>query len=475
MESSFCKYLCWLALCFFINDLVAMPYDDTLKSKSLSEIEFLSILRNFHPVARQATIDVERARAMQTASRGGFDPYIESNANRKRLGGDLYYQYYRSELVIPTWYGVEIKTGIENASGLRVNPESSLGDYSYLGVSVPLLKDLVIDKRRAALKQASLFVNISKAERDNLVNDLFFEALSSYWEWVNAYQLLNIIDRAVRANEDRLRFIRLEYLQGNRPAIDTTEALSQLQQFYSMQAAARQEFLNTGIALSAYLWKAEAQPYILPEDIIPDKQAAMAAIRVKIPLLDELLQQVRISHPKIISLQWKQNSLEIDRKLKFQGLLPSFDIKANVLNKGYNVTKGLNSALLENNYAFGFDFSLPLRLSEGRGSYRDSKWKLVQNQMETDRQVQLLENKVKKYYNDLVYLRRQIELGSAAVENLQRLVNGENARLEIGESSLFLVNARELKWIEAQQKLVELQTKFGKSLAAIQWASGTLK
>jgi outer membrane protein TolC len=356
-----------------------------------------------------------------------------------------------------------------------VNPESSLGDYSYLGVSVPLLKDLVIDKRRAALKQASLFVNISKAERDNLVNDLFFEALSSYWEWVNAYQLLNIIDRAVRANEDRLRFIRLEYLQGNRPAIDTTEALSQLQQFYSMQAAARQEFLNTGIALSAYLWKAEAQPYILPEDIIPDKQAAMAAIRVKIPLLDELLQQVRISHPKIISLQWKQNSLEIDRKLKFQGLLPSFDIKANVLNKGYNVTKGLNSALLENNYAFGFDFSLPLRLSEGRGSYRDSKWKLVQNQMETDRQVQLLENKVKKYYNDLVYLRRQIELGSAAVENLQRLVNGENARLEIGESSLFLVNARELKWIEAQQKLVELQTKFGKSFAAIQWASGRLK
>jgi outer membrane protein TolC len=54
------------------------------------------------------------------------------------------------------------------------------------------------------------------------------------------------------------------------------------------------------------------------------------------------------------------------------------------------------------------------------------------------------------------------------------LVQAEEAKLESGESSLFLINTRENKALEAQQKLLELRTKYFKTIYALQWSAGLL-
>jgi hypothetical protein len=43
-----------------------------------------------------------------------------------------------------------------------------------------------------------------------------------------------------------------------------------------------------------------------------------------------------------------------------------------------------------------------------------------------------------------------------------------------GESSLFLVNSRESKALEAYLKLVELKTKYFKTIYALQWSTGVI-
>ena len=58
--------------------------------------------------------------------------------------------------------------------------------------------------------------------------------------------------------------------------------------------------------------------------------------------------------------------------------------------------------------------------------------------------------------------------------NYAALQRGEETRFSAGESSLFLVNARENKTLEAFQKLQELKAKFFKAGIGIQWAAGTL-
>jgi hypothetical protein len=47
-------------------------------------------------------------------------------------------------------------------------------------------------------------------------------------------------------------------------------------------------------------------------------------------------------------------------------------------------------------------------------------------------------------------------------------------RFEIGESSLFLVNTREIKYIEVLLKSYELKTKFFKTYIALKWAKGSI-
>ena len=97
----------------------------------------------------------------------------------------------------------------------------------------------------------------------------------------------------------------------------------------------------------------------------------------------------------------------------------------------------------------------------------DTDYKLQQKRLE-------LTNKVGQYYNDLVNLQQQIDLNEDMVTNYQRLLDAENRKFSIGESSIFLINSREQKLIEAQLKLAKLRGDFWKVRAGLNWAAGTL-
>jgi hypothetical protein len=49
------------------------------------------------------------------------------------------------------------------------------------------------------------------------------------------------------------------------------------------------------------------------------------------------------------------------------------------------------------------------------------------------------------------------------------LLRNEELKFLQGESSLFLINARQNKTLEMQQKIIELQVKYQKAAYAIQW------
>lgn len=457
----------------FTVPCVAQKSTDSLSA--LSEQAFLRILRMYHPVIRQADTRFDRAKVAMITAQGGFDPVLQSEMSRKRFGGDLYYHYHNPEIMVPTWYGVEVYAGLENINGNRVNTQSTLGQTSYLGISVPLLKDLVFDKRRAVLQQARIFRDQSAAERDMEVNDLLKEGIAAYWNWVKEYQQWQLISETVKLNQDRFRLLRIEVQQGNRAAIDTIEATTQLQQFQFLESDARLKFLNAGLELSTFLWIDNGKPYQLPTFVVPDKDWALGIERLQMPLVEDQVKLALASHPKIKAYSSKRDWLRVEQKLKFQSLLPKLDVKAQLLNKGYNVLDKVNGAFLENNYKFGFDFSIPLRLSEARGGYREAKLKVAEAGFGIDQAQWEIENKVRTYVNELYTLKQQVTLYEAAVANYQKLLRGEWSRFISGEGSLFMVNSRETKLVEANTKLQELKTKYFKTYAAVQWAAGQLK
>ena len=444
-------------------------------STVLTADNFIAIVKKFHPVIKQADINIEKATAAIVIARGDFDPSLYLNSQQKTFDGKNYYQYINPELKIPTWYGIEVKAGVENNNGQYLNPEVSAGKTSYLGISVPLAKNLVMDKRRAVLQQSKLFKLQSESERQNTMNDILNEAYGSYWNWVKEYQLYKIITDAVTVNEKRFQLVKIGFRQGDRPAIDTIEALAQLQQFQFLQSEYLVKFKNAGVELSAFLWLQNNTYYQLDDNIVPDKKWEVQNRNIILPgMLDDLLYTARQTHPKLKMYTYKLQSLEVERKLKFQSLLPAVKLQANLLNKGYNVLKNADAAFYENNNKFGVNISLPLRLSEGRGAYRMARLKITETNYALSLQQQEIENKIRYYYNELAALQKQIDIYEQAYNNYQILFRGEDTRFSAGESTLFLLNNRENKVLEALQKLTELKAKFYKTQIAVQWAAGKL-
>ena len=63
---------------------------------------FIQQVKQFHPVAKQAAIQVEKAKADLQTARGGFDPSFNFDASNKTFDGKNYYYYNNPELKIPT-------------------------------------------------------------------------------------------------------------------------------------------------------------------------------------------------------------------------------------------------------------------------------------------------------------------------------------------------------------------------------------
>ena len=460
----------FLLLILCTQALVAQDSVHTLSARQVMEI-----VKRYHPVALQAGILVEQAKADLVSARGQFDPVFENEAAQKTFEGTAYYSYNRPEISIPTWFGIEVKAGLEYLSGNRTDPVDTKGESSYLGISIPLAKNLLMDKRRAALQSAKIFRQASVAERRNMLNQLMLDALKSYWSWVKEYQLYQVMNEAVAINENRFRWVRSAYQLGDRAAIDTTEVLAQWQQFELLRSQAWLNFQNAGLELSVYLWTAGAQPYELPSNIIPQEPLReISVMNQPVPVLNELLSAAVSNHPELRLYQYKLQALNIERKLKLQELLPVVNFRYNQLGRGYDVWKTATSPYFENNYRYGLSISIPLRLSQGRGEYKKARLKINYAELELEQKKRQVENKVRSYFNELLALKEQVKWQEQSWRNYLQLQRAEELRFRSGESSLFLVNARETKALEALQKLLELKAKYFVSENTVRWAAGNL-
>jgi outer membrane protein TolC len=190
---------------------------------------------------------------------------------------------------------------------------------------------------------------------------------------------------------------------------------------------------------------------------------------------DQLINRANLENPSVQSLNIELAALEVERKLKQQSLLPSLNIKANLLNQGYNVMKNFSGAFLQNNYVWGLQFKIPLFLREGQGSYKQAKLKIAETNYELNAKQWSTANKIRAYYAESILLKEQIAAAQQAYNGYTALLKAENLRFQNGESSLFLLNTRENKVIETAEKLIQLRAKYLKASYGISWAAGSLR
>ncbi len=438
---------------------------DTLR---LSHEEFLAIVKNYHPMAFRYQVQNRIAADEIQKARGNFDPLVNGKNGAKTIDGLNYYKETNIELGIPTWYGVQLNGSYNYIDGQKLNNSATRGGLFQFGITLPLAQNLLYDKRRALLDQARFGLQMTAAEQQVLTNQLMLDAETSYWEWVKQYEVYQLQLRTVAVNRDRLRLTQKTLEYGERAAIDTTEALSQLQSFELQLQEAYVKFVKATQELSLFMWTKKRQPYDLDVSVAPaDNLIENRSYDDYSSLLTALESRALDQHAAVQYYIQKNRILESERRLKQQSLLPKLDFTYNFLNK--EQYKADYFPLFQNNYQYGLKLEMPLLLREARASYRIAQSKIEQNQLDTDYKQQELLTKIMTYKNEVINYRNQIDIARQNIINYRRLLTAEETRFGNGESSLFLINSRENKLLEAEQKLIELRLKFVSSYNQLKW------
>ncbi len=467
-------YLSRIVLVIFCTGSLSANLSAQIDSSGvLTLASVLQMVRANHPIAAQADLQLRRGQAGLKAARGGFDPRLYTNLDQKNYDGTAYYSQLDGGVRLPTWFGVEFKAGYNQQTGTYLNPENTTppGGLAVAGIKVPIGQGLLIDQRRAALFKARIDVRAAEAERRWLLNDLLFQAASTYWEWVRSENQLAILNNARSLAASRLDFVRGSFVLGSRAAIDTLEAFVQVQALDQEVQAAQIDSRSARFSLSTFLWSPDGQPLELQDQVMaPGFVGVNQNQTVSADSVQQWMNRIEFDHPDILRYELKLNALDIDRKLKADQLKPKINFQYNLLTEP--VGSDLIRDISPSNYKWGLEFEFPLFLRKERGELDMARIRLEETTLDRDRKLVEWQNKAKACLFESENLKTQIELMDQTVINYQRLLMAERNRLENGESSLFLVNNRQMKLIEAELKQNELQAKLRKTNVALLWALG---
>lgn len=474
------RYLFTLALFLAGSSLLwGQPLDS---AKVLTPEAYLSWVADYHPVARQGRLLEVQAEALERLARGGFDPKLYGDWDQKNFKEKEYFAFGEAGVKVPTWFGIELKGAyaVADVDALYQNAERTLPDVgqAVLGFTVPIGRGLVIDQRRAALEQAKIMASANEAKQRGMVNDLLVEAATAYWDWSVAFNQLLVFERALVITRERFEGIRESFFAGDLPAIDTLETMIQIQNRQFDYNNASIAYRNATLALSNYLWTEAGEPLEVTEALRP----LVLEDQVPEPLPNtrqQLWQEARQIHPDLLQYRFKLEQYDVDRRLALEQFKPRLDVEYNFLGEGTNLLPGSSAdngitQLVGQNYKWGVRFDFPLFLRKERGKLQLTRIKIQDAEYTLQRKQLEIENKINNYFNEQNNFLEQIQLYEGAVQNYQTLLEAEYIKFDLGESSIFLVNSREQKLIDAQLKLTELRGKFFKTRQKLEWAAGLL-
>ncbi|MEW4924812.1 TolC family protein [Algibacter sp. 2305UL17-15] len=434
---------------------------DTTSVISLSE--YLGYVKSFHPIVKQANLVINESEAKLMKARGAFDPKLEVDYNRKKFKNTEYYDRLNASFKIPTWFGVELKGNFEENTGDFLNPQAFVpedGLYS-AGVSVPVARGLLTNKRMAMLRQSRLYVKQAQTDRQLLINNILYEATVSYFNWLKTYNEKRVYEDFLNNAEMRFNGIKKSFEVGDKPAIDTLEARIALNNRKLNLEKSRIKFVKSSLELSNYLWLNDNTPIEIKEGIIPDVNT-FETIDVTLNTSGLDIESFDIeSHPKLQSLDYKFQSLNVEKRLKLNNLLPQIDLQYNFLSQTPEVARSFSTSA----YKSGVNVSFPLFLRKERGDLKLAKIKLQDTKFDIQNTRVSLKNKIDAINQELDSYVLQNGYTETIVSDYATMLSAEERKFFLGESSLFLVNSRESKLIDAKLKAIDIENSFFKTKA----------
>lgn len=440
----------------------------------LSVLELIQEVQKGHPLINASRYESKIGVATLREKRGQFDPRFIVESTEKEVGNSPNYRRESFSIEVPTASPLQFETGFESARGTSVNPElfTPQAGLSYAGVSLPLLKGLITDERRTTLAKAKLFRSQSLEIQKIQLQDLSEIIWSDYIDWYIAHEQEKAYQLGISLSLERQVALRQLFEAGGCNGMDTLENYIQLELFRTRAKEWNANTFKQRLQLSRHLWNYAPETdsfkaITIAENVIPTRKG--------LDFLDTLFSEVGRNNieinalPDIQNLDWDLQQKQLDLKLQKWNLLPKFDLKYQQLFDGR-----FGDYTLGSDRRFGLNISAPLLLRKERGAYQISKFTFKQKshifqfkRNETDLKIRALfqqGNVYRDVYNHL----KNVENGYLKLFELER------EKFESGDGTIFLLNTRENRYLNARIKTIEQKSKYIHTLVDYLRATGRI-
>jgi outer membrane protein TolC len=430
----------------------------------------VNVLQN-NPLSKRAENEKKYGDIQFKAARGNYDPILIGNYEQKQFNGTNYFTTLNSEVKQPIFTSQYFKFGYDYGNGSYINPEynTTPNGLPYLGIEVGVLQGLLIDKRRAEVLKSKEYLNYYDAEKKVQLNALLFEASQRYFDWLFSLKQMALNNYFMQVANQRLIGIEALANIGEKAAVDTVEAAifyqTRLLDFQSAQID-NQKTINE---IASFNWQNNS-PSIVAENYIAIDSLDLYFNKAKVLLMETLYQSVP-SNPILSKYSSFQKVLEIDNRLKKEMIKPSLNVKYNFLS---NNATAINPSFSNNNYKFGVNLSFPLFLRNPTNEYKLAKINSQNNNLELLNKTNELSFKINALKKTIDILAEQLKNAERTAKYSKLLVEAEKLKFSNGESTLFMLNTRENKWLESEIKFAEYKLKFIKVVLNLIYLNGNL-
>lgn len=430
------------------------------------------------PLLEAARLEQRAADAELHAARGGFDPIARARVVGAPTG------YYRSvrleaqlEAPTPLW-GATFFAGYRYAYGSFPSyygyQDTGAGGELRAAVSLPLLRNGPIDRRRANLQRAEAGVSAQGAATEQQRFEARRAAAARYWAWVASGRRVRVARALLAQAEERDAGLAARVAQGDLPALERTENQRAILQRRGQLVAAERALQQASLELSLFLRDAQGEP-VLPDaarlpDAMPEPDALAPA------RLEADHARARAQRPELRRLEAQRAQARVERDFARNQLWPQLDLTLSVsgdLGAAPGARPDLSSAYQPVVEA-GVSFEMPLLNRAAQGRARAAEAALAR----VEAQQQLARDRVSVELRDAASaLAAAFERVRVAREELtvaRALVQGERQRFEAGDATLLVLNLREQAAAEASLREVEALADWSRARADYDAAAARL-
>lgn len=439
----------------------------TSPKDSLSLEQYLDLVLAANPTAISAALETDIAEATIRDAYGEFDPLFEGRIERKTKNGlPTVDQISASfELPIGSLFGPKFIAKYKRGFGSRLS-STDLTDppgEAEIGLKLPLLQGIFLDKRRALFEKASLRPDLSRANEMQIKNNLLLTASELYWDWAEAYSQLAVAQQVYDIAVVRAKAIAERVRRGETAAIDSIEALQEVEKRRGDVLKAQRKYEATSIKAAVLLWNPDGTPRPLnavPYSLPPAPTLTPAQIEF------DRMQALQL-RPEALQIDVEQRSADIDVRFSTEFLRPNLEAQFQALQY-FGTASGFD-------YRIGLSISQPLFFRNANAQLQLAQIKATRTtlkRLEINRKIQA---DIDDALSAIARALERIEAAERETRYAYLVQEGERQRFLAGESSLLILNLRERATATAMQGLVNARADYLRAISDYLWATGKIQ